>query len=69
MKGIERLTFIAETYKRLIQLNMSNELLEHYRKDMLTEGVTVSLATKGFAITHICASVPGMEVQVPVKER
>lgn len=69
MKGIERLTVIANTYRTLVQLDASTELLDHYKEDMLRQGVTVKSVTKGFAVTHICAGVPGMEVQVPVTER
>lgn len=69
MRGIERLTVIANTYRTLVQLDASTELLDHYREDMLRQGVTVKAVTKGFAVTHICAGVPGMEVQVPVEER
>lgn len=69
MKGIERLTVIANTYRTLVQLDASTELLDHYKEDKLRQGVTVKAVTKGFAVTHICAGVPGMEVQVPVTER
>lgn len=32
MKGIERLTVIANTYRTLVQLDASTELLDHTRK-------------------------------------
>lgn len=69
MKGIERLTVIANTYKTLIELEVTRYLLDSYREEMRMEGVTVTPLTKGFTVTHICAGVPGMEVQVPVKEK
>lgn len=69
MKGIERLTLIADTYRTLMQLDVSTELLQHYKDVMRMHSVTVKIVTKGFEVTHICAGVPGMEVQVPVKEK